>query len=220
MANIWCLKFIFAFLVCLPSTGFSLIRANQPDDKCTTVFGRSRYCTEGRGETFLAFKLNSYIGERHQSQTGSYSYNLSMTTVTSKNWFSFLFGGQVGYGIVNFYLNNSRESQGKFLSVDIPMGISMKLFRTNKIRPVIDLYGLVGFKNLDLTSPPSGVDYKTIALSYGYAGSFGLEFSLSKFTRFRATIDYETNQAPNLANQDKYNLNALAYKLGIVFEEF
>lgn len=196
------------------------IITSAAEPNCNRTFGPNQHCFDGDSESFLAFKLNSFVGDRTKSLTGSYSYNLSFTSVTGKDNFSFLLGGQLGYGSVSAYINNGSALIGKYTSLDIPVGVSIKFFKSNRIRPILDLYGLVGFKSLDLSSPPTGVDNKTIGLSYGYGGSFGLEFNIGNYTSLRGTMDYETNTAQSLANQSGFNLSALCFKFGIVFAEF
>jgi hypothetical protein len=213
------IELFFGGVTFTPRQAHAIITSGS-EPYCSTTFGPSRYCADGDAESYLAFKLNSFAGDRSKSMTGSYSYNLSLTTVTSKDPVSFLMGGQIGYSNTNVYINDGSPAAARYISLDIPLGVSIKFFRYHTIRPVLDIYGLVGFKSLDMGSPPSGVDNKTLSLSYGYGGSFGLEFSFTNYTGFRATIDYEDNKAMNLANQDAFNLSALCFKVGFVFAEF
>lgn len=206
--------FLTNFLV-LFNSSFAFAQASMPV-QCTNMLGSDQPCSKNEMETFFSYKLTSFVGDQQKSFTGSYSHGFSMTSVTERSNFSFLLGLQGSYGNMLAYINSLAYSS-RLMGIDVPLGFSIKFFRSTWLRPVIDLYGLVGFRSLEVMAPPSGVDNKTMSFSYGYGVGLGFELGVSRKTAVRVMADYEMNSAQNLANQSGFKLDALAYRIGLVF---
>lgn len=210
-----CLIFLLGFV------GLESAFAFWDDDKknvCYNWNGDREPCGRSslRRESLLGGQFNSYYGDRDASFTGSYSQGLVLSTVKSHSSVRFLFGGQFLFSNANAYIAQT-SYKTQMLSADLMFGVSIKPFKDTTLQPVFELAALGGFKSLQITSPPPGIDSKNLAPSYGGKLSLGLDLRLSRFYALRPAVDYQICRLSGIVDGERLNLDSLGFSLSLVF---
>jgi hypothetical protein len=166
--------------------------------------------------SLIAFQGEIYTGDEVNSIAGNYGYGLNLATYSSDDRISFVLGGVLGYASAVGYID-SAEYDMAIYSTDIYLGFAFKPFKKAYLSPSIELCAMGGYKNIEVTNPPSGEDTNNLAITSGYKMTFAIDFGKQYRSKFRIYSDLNQRIAPKVSGQSNYNLSSISVGLGIMF---
>lgn len=186
---------------------------------CYNWYGEKEPCYRQHNEkveTLLSFNYMDFTGDEVESLTGNTGFGATYLTTSGLDAARFVFGGSLYYADGNVYIESSRRV-GTITSGELILGFSFKAYRRSTVRPILDILGLVGFKSLDMSNPPTGVDNRTFGFSYGGKVAAGMEFGFWRSLALRTTVDYYDVRAQDIAGSDAFPMKSLGASFGLVF---
>lgn len=168
------------------------------------------------GNTFFAGTYQSYSGERENSLAGINGYGLTVISTPHYNHFRLIYGATLSYVDGRGYLAGNRHGMTGY-SADAIIGMSIyPIVAKVKIRPFFELGGIGGFKYLEVSNPPTGVEGRATGLSGGYRLSIGLETNLSFKYGLRISADYNKSTS-SMLEANNFSFDNFAFSLGFFF---
>jgi hypothetical protein len=211
------LLFIFAPTLLVSTASASWFGDDDKGKNCYNWYGEKEQCYtkhSEKKESYVGFEFKDFYGSEDESLTSSTGYGLTYLTTSSLDAFRFLFGGSLYYADGFAYLSSTRHAMTMY-SGEVLLGFSIKAYRRSVVRPFLEVLAIGGFKSLEMTRPPTGVDNRTFGFSYGGKGSMGMEFGFWKATALRASIEYYDVRS-KLAGSDSLPITSLGVGVGIV----
>lgn len=194
------------------------------DDKenpkhCYNWYGEKEHCNSRqttKNESYVGFNYLDFNGDEEESLVGNQGFGMTYLTTTSVEAFRFVYGGALYMADGNVYVGSTRYT-GTLYSGELLLGFSVKAYRRATVRPLLEVLAAVGFKSLEMSRAPAGVDNRTFGFSYGGKGSMGMEFGFWRPVAVRATVDYYHVSAPDIAGSSAFPLSALGASFGLTF---
>lgn len=192
------------------------------DDKgknCYNWYGEKEHCYRThneKNESYVGGNFLDFNGDEEESLVGNQGFGATYLTTSSLQAVRFMYGGSLYVADGNVYVGGSRYV-GTLYSGELLVGLSLKAYRRATVRPLLEVLAAVGFKSLEMSRAPAGVDNRTFGFSYGGKGSMGMEFGFWKAVAIRTTIDYYGVSASKIAGSDSFPMTALGVSLGLTF---
>lgn len=186
---------------------------------CYNWYGEKESCYRQHSEkieSYVGMNYYAFNGEEQESLVGNTGFGVTYLTTSSLDAFRFIFGGTLYTADGNVYVDNTRYT-GTLYSGELLLGFSVKAYRRSTVRPLLDVVGAVGFKSLDMSRPPAGVDNRTFGFSYGGRVSMGMEFGFWRSVAIKTTIDYYDVRAKDIAGSDAFPMTSLGASIGLTF---
>lgn len=195
---------------------------SDDDDRtknCYNWYGEKESCYRQHSEkieSYVGFNYLDFNGEEEESLVGNTGFGATYLTTTSLDAFRFMYGGNLYMADGNVYVGGTRYT-GTLYSGELLLGFSLKAYRRSTVRPLLEVLGAVGFKSLDMSRPPTGVDNRTFGFSYGGRASMGMEFGFWRSVAIKTTIDYYDVRAKDIAGSDSFPMTSLGASIGLTF---
>lgn len=216
-------KFLILFFILIGFTPCAVAGWFSDDDdrvkNCYNWYGEKEACYRPHNEkheSFVGFNYMDFNGEEEESLVGNTGFGMTYLTTSGLNAARFVFGGSLYMADGNVYVADTRYT-GTLYSGEILLGLSLKAYRRATVRPMLDILGVAGFKSLEMSSPPTGVDNRTFGFSYGVKAAAGMEFGFWKSVAIRATVDYYDVRASKIAGSDAFPMTSLGASIGLTF---
>jgi hypothetical protein len=173
------------------------------------------YGAEGK-KNVVALSIESAIGESGKSLNGSFGYALSLKGNKGVGIVRSTLGGSFLYtpGEIRF---TSGTRAAKVYSAEFTAGFLIVPMEENQISPYLELNGSFGTANLQVASPPSGIDSQSLSLTYGYQAGFGVQLPVSGKSALRLSASYVKRAASKLASQNSFDLSSMTYSIALNF---
>lgn len=166
--------------------------------------------------TYFAGGYQNYTGDRENSLAGIDGYSLTVVSTPHKNHFRLIYGATLSYIDGRGYVAGDRYSMFGY-GADAIIGLSIyPVVKKIAIRPFFEMAGIGGFKYLDVSNAPDGIQSRETGLSGGYKLSIGLETNLGDKYGLRTTVDYIKNSSSMLETSN-YSFDNFAFTLGFYF---
>lgn len=195
---------------------------SDDDDRtknCYNWYGEKEACYRQhheKHESFVGINYMDFTGEEEESLVGNTGFGMTYLTTSGLNAARFVFGGSLYMADGNVYVADTRYS-GTLYSGEILLGFSLKAYRRATVRPMLDVLGVAGFKSLEMSRPPTGVDNRTFGFSYGVKAAAGMEFGFWRSVAIRTTIDYYDVRAKDIAGSSAFPMTSLGATIGLTF---
>lgn len=219
MMKLHTLFFIFSLLApALASAGW-FSDDNDRTKNCYNWYGEKEACYRQHSEkieSYVGLNYMDFTGEERESLVGNTGFGATYLTTSGLDAFRLMFGGSLYMADGNVYINDTRHV-GTLYSGELLLGFSLKAYRRSTVRPFLEVLGAVGFKSLEMSRPPTGVDNRTFGFSYGGKGSMGMEFGFWRSVAIKTSIDYYDVRAKDIAGSDAFPMTSLGASIGLTF---
>lgn len=171
---------------------------------------------ESEAKDIVSLTLENYVGNDRKSLNGSYGYHLAMKGNSGSGAFRGVLGGGFFYAPGEVKYSSTSKKSATLYSGEFSAGFILIPMGDEGISPYLEFTGSLGTAFLQISSPPTGVDAQSVALTYGGQIGFGVQVPFGG-SRLRLHAAYVMRTATKLASESGFGLNAMAFGASLGF---